>query len=502
MSTRPGIRPDLATRPLPTGFDAVHGALAHWAAHRPDACALADADSRLSFAELHAQVQARAARWQDAPATVLLETHPGTLERLIDFLAVIATGRCAALADPQWPAAVRKGIARRLAADTPDEVPPVSCRSPFYIGFTSGSTGLPKGFQRHHLSWTESFRVSVADFGPAAAGRVLSPGRLSHSLFLFGALLGLWTGAGSELQENFSAAGALRTLQAGKTPVLVAVPSQLMMLLTWARRRRLPPLDGVELVLISGARWMREHTPALRTLFPRARILEFYGASETSYIAWMDADPAAPPSAVGRPFSNVTLHIGPHPDAPPLPIGTPGLIWIRSPMLFTGYVGPTDATAALRAGPWLSVRDMGSLDTDGRLHLRGRESRMLVTQGRNLFPEEVESRLQAHPGVQQASLHGVPDPLRGLRLHAVLAGEDTVPAPGTQALTQWCQAALEPYKTPRHWWRWRGPWPQTASGKTDHPAIARALAQAVSSTDAAAGAGPARPGLLIPWIDR
>ena len=99
----------------------------------------------------------------------------------------------------------------------------------------------------------------------------------------------------------------------------------------------------------------------------------------------------------------------------------------------------------------------------------------IVTQGKNLFPEEVEARLLAHPQVAQASLQGVADGLRGLRVQAVLQWQGDAPPPGALELAAWCRAVLEPYKAPRHWWVWVGDWPQTASGKTDHAAIARAL---------------------------
>ncbi len=470
----------LAGGPLPALFDWVHGPLAHWARTRPQQLALANERQRLSFAELQQRVQACAQRLdaEAAPATVLLDGHMGALDGLVAFLGVIASGRCAAMGDAQWPAGVAQAVAARLPAA--EELAPQAFtpQSPFYIGFTSGSTGVPKGFMRHHQSWVESIRVSLQDFGPVAAKTVLAPGHMSHSLFLFGAVLGLWTGAGALLQERFSAARVLATLRAGSAPVLVAVPSQLVLMLQQAERRGLAPIPDVELVLISGARWLRERTPALRRLFPRARIVEFYGASEASYIAWMDADPAAPAQAVGRPFSNVALHIGNDPQGAPLPAGQPGLIWVKSPMLFTGYVNQADATAALRSGDWLSVRDMGYVDASGLLHLCGRETRMLVTQGKNLFPEEVEARLLDHPAIAQASLQGLADPLRGTRVHAVLQWRDGAAPPGAQHLAAWCREALEPFKTPRHWWRWTGAWPQTASGKTEHAAIARALAQA------------------------
>jgi len=460
----------------PDPFALVHGPLAHWARERPGALALANETCRLSFAELHERVQIHARRLDadGAPATVLLRGDAGTLDGVAAFLGVIASGRCAAMGDAQWPAGVAQAMAGQLSQGRASGA--ATPLSPFYTGFTSGSTGLPKGFVRHHRSWVESFRVSLQDFGPAAGSRVLAPGRMSHSLFLFGALLGLWTGAGAVLQERFSAPRALAALQVGAAPLLVAVPSQLVLMLEYAERRRLAPIAGVQLVLISGARWLRERTPALRRLFPHARIVEFYGASEASYIAWMDADPAAPAQAVGRPFSNVDLHIGPHPQGPALPPGQPGLIWVRSPMLFMDYVNPGDATAALCVGDWLSVRDCGYLDASGLLHLCGRESRMLVTQGKNLFPEEVEARLLAHPAVAQASLQGMADGLRGTRVHTVLQWQGDVPPPGAQDLAAWCRAALEPFKAPRHWWLWQGDWPQTASGKTDHGAIGRALA--------------------------
>ncbi|MCD2511395.1 AMP-binding protein [Comamonas endophytica] len=463
---------------LPEAFALVHGPLAHWSRVQPGAIALSNGVEQLTFAQLHARVeqQAQALRACRAPATVLLEGSGPGLERIVEFLAVIASGRCAAVADPDWPAGVQARIAAQFAQQPAADMPEPGPETPFYIGFTSGSSGLPKGFRRHHRSWAESFRVSAQDLGAAAAQRVFAPGRLSHSLFLFAALLGLWSGAGVEIQERFSAGRALARLQSGTFPLLVAVPSQLQLMLEWAQRRAVQPIDGVALLLISGARWMRERTPALQALFPKARIVEFYGASEASYIAWMQADPAAPAQAVGRPFSNVELHIGTDPLEGKSSAG-PGLIWVRSPMLFMDYVGHSDGSAALRRGEWLSVRDIGHRDAQGRLHLLGRESRMLVTQGKNLFPEEVEARLQAHPALGQVSLHGVADGLRGHAVHAVLQSMDDVcPMPDALALAQWCRETLEAYKAPRQWWLWQGAWPLTASGKTDHAAIARALA--------------------------
>ncbi|MEY3872710.1 MAG: hypothetical protein RLZZ296_1705, partial [Pseudomonadota bacterium] len=199
--------------------DLVHAPLVHWASVRGEAVAISDGSRCLTFAELNAAVLQRAAALTQAqaPATVLVGDKATSIHQLIEFLAVISSGRCAAMADPDWPAAVHETM-REQINQLPTALMELHSTSPFYIGFTSGSTGMPKGFRRHHRSWTESFRVCVDTFGPDAASGVLSPGRSSHSLFLFGMLLGIWTGAGVVIQEQFSASRALDTLRQGHTP--------------------------------------------------------------------------------------------------------------------------------------------------------------------------------------------------------------------------------------------------------------------------------------------
>ena len=461
--------------------DLVHAPLAAWAQSRGDAIAIRHGLQTLTFAQLHSAVTLRSSALirAHAPATVMLNESLGIVARLVDFLGIITSGRCAAVGDPDWPPSVRQAVLAALpqmAADLPAPQP----SSPFYVGYTSGSTGTPKGFTRHHQSWTSSFRACLDEFGPHASSCILAPGRDSHSLFLFGMLLGLWRGAGVVVQDHFSAGAVLDTLGSGVTPCLVAVPSQLVMLLDVARHRACAPIQEVRLILVSGSRWVRGRTAALRALFPQARIIEFYGASETSFIAWMDTDETTPACVVGLPFKNVELQIR-DPDANGV-----GLIYVRSPMLFMDYVGATcDPTAALRDGDWLCVRDLGYLDPQGRLCLAGRQNRMLVTQGKNLFPEELETVLEAHPAVANASVLGLDDPVRGLQVVAILQLKPGLTAvqPSALQLTTWCRQRLEAYKSPRQYFICPD-WSYTASGKTDHRALAQCLHDFLDPTDA------------------
>jgi long-chain acyl-CoA synthetase len=477
----------------------VHTCLAHWAQHTPTQTAVVCDNTAMRFQELHEAVTRQAALVSTSNATCLIDDTHNTLQQLIAFLGIVQSGRCAAVTDPEWPAHIRHAVAQALP--TGPFHPRATLESdPFYIGFTSGSTGTPKGFQRDHRSWVESFRVCAETFDMGQGLGVLAPGRISHSLFLFGMLLGLYTGAGIAIQNKFSAAHTLSTLQAGQHPCLVAVPSQLIMLLQWARHRRIASVPQVRLILISGARWMRQHTPELQSLFPNARIVEFYGASETSFIAWKEAQEPASADAVGRPFSNVDLQIRPvdaqglshthsqgHTQSSDSHHNVSGVIYVRSPMLFMNYVcAQHDPTTAVRDGDWLSVGDMGYINAQGHLCLSGRQNRMIVTQGKNLFPEELENLLATHPSIANASVHALPDEVRGSQVVAVLqpsqpdahaTSSNTHTAfPDAQALAKWCQQHTEAFKVPRQFWVCQS-WPFTASGKTDHAQLAHALIQ-------------------------
>lgn len=339
--------------------------------------------------------------------------------------------------------------------------------TPFYVGFTSGSTGTPKGYRRHHRSWIESFRAGDREFDIGAGDVVLAPGALTHSLFLYGLAHGLYIGATVILCRQFRPNLVNRLIVSHGVSVIYGVPTQLEMMIEAAIRDGLQPFLNVRWMLSSGAKWQGRALAELRRQFPAARFAEFYGASELSFVTVAKDDEDVPPDSVGRPFADVSLSIRDH-LGQCLPPGETGQVFVSSPFLFMEYACGSKMLLPPH-GDAVSVGDIGMLDERGFLRLAGRASRMIITAGKNVHPEEIERVLEGHPAVIAAGVLGVIDERRGERLVALLRlGPDAGIA--LSDLIGHARLSLPLYKIPR---RFAMPayWPMTSSGKTDFHAL-------------------------------
>lgn len=419
------------------------------------------------------------------------------------FLAACRAGREAQILDPSWPTetarlaitALTPGIVvsgdATLAGDTevfavvdpygpfesvadaigagpsPEAMAEPDPLTPFYVGFTSGSTGTPKGYRRHHQSWIESFRAGDREFDIGARDIVLAPGALTHSLFLYGLAHGLYVGATVILCRHFRPNLVNRLIVSHRVSVIYGVPTQLEMMIEAAVRDGLPPFVSVRWTLSSGAKWQGRALAELQQQFPSARFAEFYGASELSFVTVAKDDEDVPPDSVGRPFADVSLTIRDHLGRR-LPSGEAGQVFVASPFLFMEYACGSE-TLLPRHGDAMSVGDIGMVDERGFLRLAGRASRMIITAGKNVHPEEIERVLEGHPAVVAAGVLGAIDERRGERLVALLRlGPDG--RLGSSDLISHARMSLPLYKVPL---RFAVPsrWPMTSSGKTDFHAL-------------------------------
>jgi long-chain acyl-CoA synthetase len=168
--------------------------------------------------------------------------------------------------------------------------------------------------------------------------------------------------------------------------------------------------------------------------------------------------------------------------------GETGDIWVRSQLLFDGYVMGAEPMTR-RDGSWVSVGDRGALDAEGCLWLSGRKGRMIVTSGMNVFAEEIEAALLQYPGVAQAAVFGLEDPLRGARIVAAIQPSGSA-LPDPQVLRRHCLALLEPAKVPRAF-QFLSHLPLTPGGKSDLPAIAAEIEHREAARDSVSRRAPA-----------
>jgi acyl-CoA synthetase (AMP-forming)/AMP-acid ligase II len=440
----------------------------------PDRPAIAAGGRVITYGELAWRI-CRVASAVDAVqarrVAVSLPNHPALLEI---FFGTLLAGAVFMVFEPRWP---RETLLAMLAAHQPQllfaEDEPASVKlshyaawrdrqdadrvlrarptpdMPFLIGFTSGTTGTPKAFIRDHASWMASFAASRAEFGTSEDTRVLLPGPLSHGLSLYAAAETLNAGGCVTIDPVFDAAGMMRLASSGAVNAVTAAPTVLDLMLDHAAA----PVVAITAVVTAGAKLSARLREKLARAFPWARLIEYYGASELSFVTVAKSDENCPGGSVGRAFAGVQIKT----DAD-------NVIWVKSDMLSSGYVGPADGAGFRLKDGWATVGDRGTIDARGFLTLWGREGDMIISGGLNVYPSEVEAVLGAVPGVREVSVTGEPDERWGQIVTATVAGDAPL-----AALKAACARHLPAAKHPRRWF-WVDAFAHTASGKIDRTA--------------------------------
>lgn len=194
-----------------------------------------------------------------------------------------------------------------------------------------------------------------------------------------------------------------------------------------------------------------------------------YGMTECSALATLNPGLELPqfPRSVGRPLPGVEVRIV---DDAGLPVvdGTEGEIELRGAGIMLEYWRNPEATAAsIREDRWLRTGDIGTYE-DGRLSLSTRRTDLILRGGENVYPTEIEQRLEAHPMVEEAAVIGLPDTDLGQRVKAIVVCSADL---STEELHDWCDSALASFKIPAVWEFRRDPLPRNAAGKVRRAAL-------------------------------
>ncbi|GAA1691855.1 long-chain fatty acid--CoA ligase [Glycomyces endophyticus] len=317
--------------------------------------------------------------------------------------------------------------------------------------YTSGTTGTPKGAVGTHLAMVEQVHVSLIDSFPLTREDVVYGGLpFFHSFGQMAVLnIAFRRGASIILLPKFDADEALALLIRHGGTVFTAVPTNFAGMIEAAKRTAdRPPLRFA----VSGGAAL---PVALLEAFERtfgAEVHEGYGLTETAPSATfnMVGEPIRP-GTVGTPIWGVDVAAA-DPDVEDrielLGPGELGEIVIRGHNLMKGYLGRPDATAQTIVDGWFRTGDLGTVSAERIVTIVDRKKDMIIRNGYNVYPTEVEAVLARHPHVSIAAVFGVPHETHGQEVHAAV-----VPAQGAAVdaaeVVAYMKEKVAAYKYPR-----------------------------------------------------
>lgn len=192
-------------------------------------------------------------------------------------------------------------------------------------------------------------------------------------------------------------------------------------------------------------------------------ILEGDGPTECSPVTCVNPpEGVRKPGSVGLPIPGVEMKIFDDNDRE-LPVGEVGEIVVRGENVMLGYHNLPEATAEAMRNGWYHTGDLGKVDEDGYFYIVDRKKDMVIVGGLNVYPREVEEVLFTHPAVADAAVIGMPDPLRGEEVVAVIVLKPDLKVTEHE-LIHHCRTSLANYKVPRRV-LFRNSLPRSGTGK-------------------------------------
>jgi len=348
-----------------------------------------------------------------------------------------------------------------LAAETGPRTPvAVDQDTPAIIGYTSGTTGRPKGATLTHGNLLANFTQWQAAEGWRQDTVLLSCIPLSFTGGIVSNFLACHAAGGTlVLEPRFDAVRALELIQATRVTVMAVVPAM------WEAMAAAPGFADADLSSITSAiTGGAPCPPRLFTAYDSKGVLirQTYALTEAcaSVVILPKTLAATRPEAAGLPSMHTEVRIVDEDDQD-VPTGTTGQILVRGPQVMSGYWEDPDASARALAGGWLHTSDLGRLDGDGLLYVVDRQHDTFISGGLNVYPAEIERALTSLDGLEEVAAYGVPHDRWGETVAVTVWGKNL----DADQVVAHCRSRLGDYKIPRYVTITDEPLPRSMSGK-------------------------------------
>jgi long-chain acyl-CoA synthetase len=396
----------------------------------------------------------------DAIAPLLQSISAHRAETSIDTIIVTSLGEYSQAATPTPAIDGTLALADLLGPTDPADVPRVRIDpgDVAVLQYTGGTTGTPKGAMLTHgnvwanIVQTESWTNPAYTLGGTERYLVVIP---FFHIYAFAVcmMVGLRIGALLIIHPKYDPDAVLASIRDFSPTYFPAVPTVFVSLLNHPKVGEYG-LDRVRLYNSGGAPCPVEVMEEWEHRFGRP-LNEGYGLSETSPVTHSTPQLACRKmGTIGLPFPDTDVKIvDVETGTKEVPVGQSGEICIHGPQVFKGYWNRPDETAqALRTHQdglvWFHTGDIAVMDEEGYTSIVQRKKDMIIVDGYNVYPSEVESVLYTHPSVRLAAVIGIPDAYHGEVVKACIALR-----PGTattaEEIVAYCRKGLTDYKIPR-----------------------------------------------------
>jgi long-chain acyl-CoA synthetase len=340
-------------------------------------------------------------------------------------------------------------------ADASTQIPDIQVDEDdiFFMPYTSGTTGFPKGVCVTHKDLLLHLLFFFKEHGSLdRRDRMLVLMPLFHSNSSW-FTLGLFMVGGTAVVHHsggFNPVEVLETIDKEKITYSSVVPTMLVMILEQPEEiKQKYDVSTLKRFLVGSAPLLTKTKEAIIDYFNDAELLEGYGSTETGCVTVLNPeDQLHKKRSIGLPVTGKEIRLLDQ-QGNDVKQGEVGELYTRGwGVLVTKYWNNPQATEEAFGGEWVSVGDMARCDEEGYYYLADRKKDMIITGGENLYPTEVENTLSQHPAVSEVVVVGLPDEKWGEKVHAVVAlkpGEVVT----EEKLKDFAKKRLAGYKRPK-----------------------------------------------------
>ncbi len=323
---------------------------------------------------------------------------------------------------------------------------PIHADDCLVIGYTSGTTGRPKGAICSHRSKIMDALAQAAEFKIHGDDIHLVAAPLCHSGGMFMSLARCFVGGTLCIMRQFDAEEALHLIDRKRITTTFMVPTMLNFLLELPQAVKSKyDIASLRVIDSTGSPLPTRTKEGILDFFPGVQLFEQYAATEFGLGSLLKpADQLRKIRCVGQPFWGVEIRLLDQNHAP-VAVGAVGEIFVRSPYLMDGYhrLGRTGFV-----DDWFGSGDLARQDEENYLYIVDRRTDMIISGAENIYPAEIEDVLYSHPKVLEAAVIGIPDETWGESVRAVIALKRGCSC-SRDEIIDYCRTRLAGFKIPK-----------------------------------------------------